>query len=89
MKNDIPNLRSVARQGLVECLQHELLHPYPILAEKKGELVAQFKYTIAVRKEGPLVLAGNLVDLTKFQSDFKITDEAILKLLEVLFNFMC
>jgi hypothetical protein len=29
------------RLGLVECLNHGLLHPYPVLHEKTGELVAQ------------------------------------------------
>ena len=29
------------RLGLVECLSHGLLHPYPVLHEKAGELVAQ------------------------------------------------
>ena len=51
------------RMGLVECVNNELLHPYPVLAEKKGEFVAQFKYTIAVRKEGPLIICGNTIDL--------------------------
>lgn len=69
--------------GLAECVQHELLHPYPILSEKKGEVVAQFKYTVAVRKEGPLIICGNTIDLSKYSSDHKITDENILKLLEV------
>jgi hypothetical protein len=29
------------RLGLVECLNHSLLHPYPVLHEKQGDLVAQ------------------------------------------------
>lgn len=29
------------RLGLVECLKHDLLHPYPVLHEKQGDLVAQ------------------------------------------------
>ena len=31
------------RLGLVECLNHGLLHPYPVLHEKQGELVAQVR----------------------------------------------
>ena len=30
-----------SRLGLVECLNHGLLHAYPVLYEKQGELVAQ------------------------------------------------
>ena len=71
------------RMGLVECVNNELLHPYPILAEKKGEFVAQFKYTVAVRKEGPLIICGNTIDLTKYSSQHKVSDENVLKSLEV------
>ncbi len=69
--------------GLAECVKNELLHPYPVLSEKKGEFVAQFKYTVALRKEGPLIICGNTIDLTKYQSGYKVSDEGVLKLLEV------
>ncbi len=71
------------RVGLAECVKNELLHPYPVLSEKKGDIVAQFKYTVAVRKEGPLIIAGNTLDLSKYQSEYKVADENVLKLLEV------
>ena len=67
--------------GLNECTKYELLHAYPVLSEKKGEIVAQFKYTIAVREEGPIILAGLPLDVTKFESDKKVTDEKITKTL--------
>lgn len=60
-----------------------MLHQYPILTEKKGEYVAQFKYTIAIRNEGPIVLSGLTLDVSKFNSEFKITDENLVKLLAV------
>lgn len=69
--------------GLTECVKNELLHPYPVLSEKKGEIVAQFKYTIAIRNEGPLIIAGNTIDLSRYSSEYKITDENVLKQLEV------
>jgi hypothetical protein len=50
--------------------------------EKKGEIVAQFKYTIAVRKEGPLIISGVPIDLSKFKSDFQIEDAAIVEKLK-------
>jgi hypothetical protein len=53
------------------------------LAEKKGDFVAQFKYTIAVRKEGPLIICGNTIDLSKYSSQYKVTDENVVKSLEV------
>lgn len=77
-------MKSVARQGLVECVNHELLHPYPVLAEKNGDFVAQFKYTIATGKEGPVLICGSHnVDVSKYKSDYKISDEEILKTLSV------
>ncbi|MFM1912307.1 MAG: hypothetical protein RIR51_145 [Bacteroidota bacterium] len=69
--------------GLTECLKHELLHPYPVMTEKKGEFVAQFKYTVAVRNEGPIIIAGLPLDLTKFQSDLKIEDAEVNEKLKV------
>jgi hypothetical protein len=69
--------------GLVECVKNELLHPYPVLAEKNGEVVAQFKYTVAIRSDGPFILAGLTIDQTKYSSDYKIEDENVLKLYEV------
>jgi len=71
------------RMGLNECVKNELLHPYPVLSEKKGEVVAQFKYTIAIRNEGPLIICGNQMDLTKYSSEHKIVDENVLKQLAI------
>jgi hypothetical protein len=68
--------------GLQECVKNELLHPYPILSEKKGDIVAQFKYTIAIRTEGPIIIAGNTIDLSKYSSEHKIVDPAVTKLFD-------
>lgn len=38
--------------GLVECLQHGLLHAYPVLWEKEGELVAHIKGTVLLMPNG-------------------------------------
>ena len=82
LKAPIQNLKTTMKLGLNECTKYELLHAYPVLSEKKGEIVAQFKYTIAVREEGPIILAGLPLDVTKFESDKKVTDEKITKTLE-------
>jgi hypothetical protein len=73
----------VAKLGLPECVKYELLHQYPTLAEKKGDIVAQFKFTVAIRNEGPLIIAGLPLDLAKYTSEYKLADEGVLKLLEV------
>lgn len=41
-----------ANLGLVECLNHGLLHAYPVLYEKQGEAVAHFKATVLVMQNG-------------------------------------
>ena len=81
LKKEVGNLKNVAKLGLVECVQHELLHQYPILAEKAGEFVSQFKYTVAVKDNGPYLISGFSIDTAKFVSEYKITDEEVLKIL--------
>lgn len=41
--------QTAAKVGVKECLNHDLLTQYPVLVEKPGEIVAQFKCTIAVQ----------------------------------------
>lgn len=43
---------SQSRLGLVECLNHELLHPYPVLREKQDDIVAHFKATVLLMPSG-------------------------------------
>jgi methionine aminopeptidase len=47
-----------ARVGVKECLNHDLLMSYPVLSDKVGEFVAQFKATIAVQPKSTAVLCG-------------------------------
>ena len=81
LKTSISNLKTTMKLGLNECTKYELLHGYPVLTEKNGDIVAQFKYTIAVREEGPVVVCGLPLDVSKFTSEKKITDENIVKTL--------
>ncbi|GER26661.1 methionine aminopeptidase 2 [Striga asiatica] len=41
-----------ARLGLLECVNHELLQPYPVLHEKPGDLVAHIKFTVLLMPNG-------------------------------------
>ncbi|GAB4833992.1 ERBB-3 BINDING PROTEIN 1 [Ancistrocladus abbreviatus] len=41
-----------ARLGLVECVNHELLQPYPVLHEKSGDYVAHIKFTVLLMPNG-------------------------------------
>ena len=82
LKQKIPNFKTTMKMGLGECVKNDLLHGYPVLTEKKGEIVAEFTYTIAVRNEGPIVISGLNLDTAQFESDKQIKDEEIKKELE-------
>lgn len=48
-----------ARLGLVECVNHELLEPYPVLHEKPGDLVAHIKFTVLLMPNGSDRVTGH------------------------------
>jgi methionine aminopeptidase len=71
-----------AKVGVKECLAHELIMAYPVLSEKAGEFVAHFKATIAVQPKSTAILCGAKPPvLDGVDSDKKITDEELLKLI--------
>lgn len=47
-----------ARLGLVECVNHELLQPYPVLHEKPGDYVAHLKFTVLLMPNGSDRITG-------------------------------
>lgn len=63
-----------AKVGVKECMNHELLMEYPVLTEKKGEFIAQFKATIAIQPKSIGILAGgrDLFNKDGIASDKKI-----------------
>eukprot|EP01026_Neomeris_dumetosa_P016981 TRINITY_DN1647_c0_g1_i3.p1 TRINITY_DN1647_c0_g1~~TRINITY_DN1647_c0_g1_i3.p1 ORF type:complete len:380 (-),score=62.29 TRINITY_DN1647_c0_g1_i3:286-1425(-) len=67
------------RMGLTECLSHGLLHPYPVLHEKHGELVAQIKGTVLLMPNGSDRITT--ATLQELQTDKKCEDEEIVELL--------
>ena len=63
-------------------MNHGILIPYPVLAEKQGEFVAQFKATVVVQPRSTAVLAGGApLDTAKYQSEFSVKDEGLKTLL--------
>jgi len=61
--------------GITECLKHDLVSPYPVLFEKPGEFVAQFKFTVLVLPSGTMKL--NSQPLPFVSSEHKLQDPAI------------
>jgi hypothetical protein len=43
---------STSKFGLVECMNHQMLHPYPVLWEKEGETVVHLKGTVLLMPNG-------------------------------------
>jgi len=73
----------VARVGVSEAKRHELLEEYPVLKEKEGEIVAQFKFTVLLLPGGTKKITGlPLGDLEKqVVSSKSVQDEELKKLL--------
>ncbi|CAL2041022.1 unnamed protein product [Caenorhabditis brenneri] len=70
-----------AKMGVVECEKNGLLVPYPVLYEKEGEFVAQFKATVLVMPNGLLKIAGLPLDSEVYKSKFSVKDEILQKIL--------
>ncbi|XP_071822100.1 proliferation-associated protein 2G4-like [Apostichopus japonicus] len=71
-----------ARLGVVECVKHSLVEPYPVFYEKEGEFVAQFKFTVLLMPNGPLRITQAPVDVSGYESEKKIEDKDMLALLQ-------
>uniref|UniRef100_A0A0D3G6E5 ERBB-3 BINDING PROTEIN 1 n=1 Tax=Oryza barthii TaxID=65489 RepID=A0A0D3G6E5_9ORYZ len=66
-----------ARLGLVECMNHELLQPYPVLHEKPGDLVAHIKFTVLLLPSGSQRVTSH--SLQELQPTKSIEDNAEIK----------
>lgn len=71
-----------AKMGLKECVNHKLIEPFPVLHEKEGELVAQFKFTVLLMPTRSHKITGLPIDTSAYKTEHKIEDESILKLLQ-------
>jgi len=70
-----------ARLGITECLKHDLVNPYPVLFEKQGEYIAQFKFTVLLLPSGTMRL--NSHPLPFVSSEHKIEDQSINAILQM------
>ena len=68
------------RLGLVECLNHGLLHPYPVLHEKAGEIVAQVKGTVLLMPTGSDVITA--FPEQEIEPTVKLEDPEVVALLD-------
>ena len=72
-----------AKVGVRECMEHGLIMDYPILQEKAGEFVAQFKGTVVVQPKSVAILCGGkaLVGADGYVSEKSIKDEDLKKII--------
>ena len=71
-----------AKVGVKECMEHELICSFPVLQEKAGNFVAQFKATIAVQPKSTAILCGGkALDKAGLDSDKKIKDAELTALI--------
>lgn len=70
-----------AKLGILECVKHRLMDPFNVLYEKDDELVAQFKFTILLMPSGTHKITGLPLEAEKYQSEHKIEDEELKKVL--------
>lgn len=71
------------RLGIKECINHNLLIDYPILHEKQGEYIAQYKFTVLIRsRRGPLRICGiRNINVSLINTKRKIQNREIINLL--------
>ena len=67
------------RLGVVECLKSGVLQDHPVLYEREGEFIAQFKFTVLLLPNSIQKL--NAFNLPYVQSQYNITDPALTSIL--------
>jgi methionyl aminopeptidase len=62
----------VTLSAQVECLSHELLHPYPVLYDKEGVVVAHCKATVLVMPNGIDRVSAHTVSESSERSEMRM-----------------
>jgi len=77
----------VARIGVAEAKRHELLEEYPVLKEKDGNFVAQFKFTVLLLPSGTKKITGfPFAQKTQLATSCEIADTDLKSLLSTSAN---
>lgn len=78
-----------AKMGVLECVRGNVLRQYEVQGEKDGKEVSRVFSTIIITKNGIQKVTGpsrSLLETAGDVSDKKITDEEVLKILEIPLN---
>jgi len=73
----------MARAGTQECISSNIIAQYPVVAEKSGELVAQFQWTVLISNKRTILLTSHMLDEANFKADGAVTDQGVKDLLAV------
>ncbi|CAI2372327.1 unnamed protein product [Moneuplotes crassus] len=74
--------QTMVRIGVKHCLDHDLIEPFAVIEEEKGEVVAHWKATVAVMANGTIFLSGNMdLNKDKFETDNTIESQELKDLL--------
>ncbi|RKU48188.1 Curved DNA-binding protein (42 kDa protein) [Coniochaeta pulveracea] len=72
-----------AKTGVVECVRGGVFRQYEVVGDKDAAPVARLLTTVAITKNGLTKIgAPPALDVSKYKTENKITDEEILKILE-------
>merc|ERR1712130_918270 len=79
---------SRSRLGITECVRTNIVQPYPILSEKNGEFVAQFKFTVIINPKATVQITGLPLDMASVHptKQKQIADEELNNLLSQKFD---
>lgn len=66
---------SQARMGVVECVKHDLIQPYPILEGRAGDKIAHFKVTVLLLPNGTTKITGLPFPSDRVTSDKQVDEE--------------
>ena len=67
---------SVAKVGVAEAKRHGLLHEYPIIKERDGATIVQFKYTVLLLPSGTKKITGlPFTQASQFVTEKKLEGE--------------
>lgn len=65
--------------GAAECAKHELLQSFSALSEKEGKFVAQFKFTVLLKPDGPMWITSGLIEPDLYKSEKEVQDTELNK----------
>jgi len=68
-----------AKLGMTELVKHDMVHPYPVLYEKDGELTAHVKYTVLIMPSGQQKITS--MASPPLDTDNEVTDEEVVAIL--------